>query len=467
MEESLLLEESLVDMNSSINNLSADQTTMESISFDQSHDHVQSISNKKAPLGISKRRVKKNTAVVLNADRLKRFSLEESYSSLLDESVNATNSQPQRNELLDKSNKDMDSNHRLAGRKILQWYRRMKLRSNRNTLISTPVNNTHSPLPINNQLSDSFVPISVQEKLFALVLGYRVRKLMSIIEVKNLIKTQRDIKTVLLDLFHQHPASITLLQYAPNQPVDLLVERWQQQRLEQSVPCIQSLGDVDHSLASTLVRQILGEREKMLNIIYKHAKWIRRGHDGGYWQLEYLSRLRSTTNRRRTSGGTNSNTTTTPVRQRNKVVADTPPHLKQHIESTNVKVPVKLFVSKNNTKLLVEEQLEDGGSVNVNTNTNTTVTNTMPRSLKDVLDSKIPSSSKSITTSPLMQSVKVCFFYVLCLFCLFSLLINIYYICIICIRLWQIVRSVEGGITSPLLLIIIILVLVENHLSLW
>lgn len=363
-------------------------------------EESQSGENSRRPLGSSRRRIQKNTAVVLNADRLKRFALEESSSSILEDSVlsyvttNVSNNNT--NQGSDKSSitkvidiippenqleKTFDHlEERQAYDRLCSWWKTMKKKNS------------------NNQKKPSFsfisIPNTTKEKLFSLLLGWRVRKIMQYTKIKQICAEHRDVKMVLYDLLVSNKSSPS--NQPPRRPEDA-IEDWIRSRKAQSIPADQVLTGVDHSLAQSLVRQLLAEREKLLQEFFRNCTWSPFPNPG-YWKLDLLSHLKA---KEKTPVVANSNFASPP--RPSQIIQETPPHIKSSMQQASqghivnqqkqsqAKVPVKLFVSHNNSRLIDDTNIELVGNSEHVPATGRAV----PRSLKEVMDSKLVNDSSS------------------------------------------------------------------------
>eukprot|EP01031_Cornospumella_fuschlensis_P025522 gene25522-30812_t len=347
MEPLTSLDESVAD---GLLNESADQTTLECISFEQS-DQQTSQGHHRSKLSViktSRRRVQKNTAVVLNADKMKRFALDESSMTLLEESLLEPPQLPA------NSNIELIKAIPIAAQRIINWWRRLQKSAK-------AAHTSRASLPQHDQL-------------FALLLGYRVRKLLRTHEIKTLVSAHNDVRQVLYDLLPP-PRS----QPAPVSP-SFRIESWR------TSGKMFGLSDVDHALALSLYRTLLTAKEKFYASFFKNTVFMPQKHtsSGGYYKLDVVR------------GVVPKRQLLSPERSARPSmhVQETPPHVKQavndHAHVQHAKIPVKLFVNRHNSRLIDTESLsqwEEGDQTQQSTQ------KTMPKSLKDVLDAKLPAKS--------------------------------------------------------------------------
>ncbi|RYH15266.1 hypothetical protein EON65_32040, partial [archaeon] len=274
MERLTPLEDSVTD---TVFNESADQTTLECISFEQS-DSAGSMQSRKMLLRTSRRRVQKNTAVVLNADKMKRFALDETTMTILEDSVldTATFVHPPLSQPLPYPS---PPHHDpvlqvlpIAAQRIISWWRSLK-KSSKSSPSHTHI---HTQTHTHAHTRADKMNIKHHDRLFSLLLGYRVRKLLRTHEIKSLVTGHNDVRQVLYDLLptpsHTHIPPYTSHTHR--------IEAWR------ASGKLYGLSDVDHTLALSLYRTLLLAKEKFhtaffRNMVYVHVYGHMHGHGDG------------------------------------------------------------------------------------------------------------------------------------------------------------------------------------------
>lgn len=358
-----------------VSSATAGHTSAEGVSLDQSElnvlaDDLMDTSIRASTgnsLRSSRRRVQKHSAVVLNADRLKKVIHHQSNpddptiadTTMLDESnlgedismvMQSVQSSAEEITIIPSSStqppgkdsspniKTNTTNHDSANprtpptthqvgiriwtedkaqRHIIRWYRRqVAARLRRFTL--------HGKWSVTTSM-----------KVFTLLLGYRIRRLFHSNEMKKMKLAQDDMQRVLLDLMRSSSTS-------PSTPRDDRSPFWLP-HIRTEIIANKHLSPTDQNLAKSLVRELLAEREKFVKYVFHFATWISFPLPG-YWNI-------SGTRLKRTSSLYFSSPRTTNTTNHNKLITETPPHVKMAMsknDSNNMKkVPVRLNLGRN------------------------------------------------------------------------------------------------------------------------
>lgn len=334
---------------------SADESTSfdlneSSANIDDSMDQSTSRS-----LRTSRRRVQKGSAVVLNADRLRQIvhqedQLEESKTEVASNgpvgNSNIPNDLPPDfksrpkvlrsptkpdNQLLPKFSPESqrviqhfrkDMNAADAAKLICTWYKHRR---------------AHRVARFTQHGQWAF---STAEKVHALLLGHKIRKLFrKNNEVKRLIASQKDIHRVLTELVYQNSTS----------PAN--VKRNGAKTLKELLQSSHLLSGPDQSLASSLTKELLLEREKLNKFMFQGRSFVSFPKPG-YWELNVRANPTSTPSHSAQKRSLLMSPPRETNAQRQKSVQETPPHVRRAVEQPKVKVPVKLYVGQHNKQLI-------------------------------------------------------------------------------------------------------------------
>lgn len=235
----------------------------------------------------SRRRVQKHSAVVLNADRLKKFASSASTSALLDDSAildDSMMSQSDANlsfatETTVESHSNITINFRIkvdemeATKIIQRWWQRILF------------------LRRWKYMQYGKWDINRSDKVFSLILGHKLRKLISLNDCQKLMRAENDVRKVITELLLPYAKSTVIAQHSSLQNSEEaigkmsinLVQTWllNVQELSRSHSL---LSGPDQQLIKSLIKQLLLERSKVYKYIFEQAIF-RSFPAPGYWHL--------------------------------------------------------------------------------------------------------------------------------------------------------------------------------------
>lgn len=291
-----------------------DQTSRECISFEQNDSMTadeNSNKNQFQPnvLRSSRRRIQKHSAVVLNSDRLRAIQGQ-------DLSIN-------KSEIAETLNNiSLNTNITTSANNNINTY----INTNNNSEESTQFTSLTRKLKAVQIIIKTFRLFQWKRmnkftqfgqwneflamKIFSIYLGYRVRKVLRDPEILKLIDSQKDIFRVLLELILPHQTQLTITQ----------LEQFSLLELKQLLLSSPSLSGIDHTFADSLIKQILQERQKLIEQLFScKFHWISFPKPG-YWEINISTILKRTKIMKFNS----------PARaKKQQAIQETPPHVKQ------------------------------------------------------------------------------------------------------------------------------------------
>ena len=308
-----------------------------------------------AAIRSSRRRLKKGTAVVLNTDRLQKYMQKDKEDDDPESSRKLQMlgfKEQYKSKMATASNIDKKLEpirRKLCILKLQKWYRkRLQTRADKYTQSGKWSHKT-------------------SDKVFALLLGYRVRYLMRSSIVIQTVKAQHDIQRILCDMCDTACSSPK-----GNQPTNADVSRWEAFRREVVGDTVDNLllkysaiTHTDMIMAKSMCKQLLMERQKLFQLTLSNAQWC-EFPPPGYWDLSIaIKKILYKTQGKDTRSSNNNHAnnhqgTGSPARKltTNKTNMETPPNVRRavKISSSNGKPkPSELNLHKNNTHILEQE----------------------------------------------------------------------------------------------------------------
>lgn len=187
--------------------------------------------------------------------------------------------------------------------------------------------------------------VQTAHKIFAALLGYRVRKLMKLKSIQLNIKAQQDIKRILSDMCNS---------------MGSYTGGWERFREELAAETVDdlllkypTLSHSDLTLAKSMSKQLLMERNKLHSLIFNRCIW-RQFPPPGYWDIAAALHAATTTTTNRSHVGA-SPARKVPSSKTNNM--DTPPSVRRAVKqssSGNKPKPLDAYINKYNSNAVQE-----------------------------------------------------------------------------------------------------------------
>lgn len=184
----------------------------------------------------------------------------------------------------------------------------------------------------------------MSEKVLALVMGHKIRRIFGRnSEVQRMVTTQRDVAALLQDLAQQNLSELEF------KSIDFRMRTLQEISSGQGY-----FATSDKALASSLIRELMNERDKLGKFLFQSSKWTSFPFPGR-WIITVKSPKPS--HRRSIS---------TPSREgpKSRAIQETPPHVKHAVNKPLQKVSAKVHVRHGFHEF--EETEEDASQSNSN-----------------------------------------------------------------------------------------------------
>lgn len=351
------------------------------------------------PLRTSRRKIQKGSAIVLNADRMRKIVVVDSEKE--DQQSLGTNSSPEQQLLQTLKSKPKIQRSPPAKAEVRPFAVSPKANSAiKPTLFQN--NQQRSSLHISEQKAVSLIEIwykqqsgqrhqrftqfgqwsySTAERVHAVYLGYQVRKLFrKNNEIKRLLAAQKDVKRVLDDLIMQS--------LSPNSRQSSTPTKFKKASDLPSLKSIMTnnynlLDASDQVLVNSLIKELLLEREKLIKCLFQSRKFVSFPKPG-HWQLNVRVPVVSAADKAKKRMSVGNSPAREPNLARQRQMQETPPHIKSAVERPQMKVPVKLFVG--NTHRLIDESLTVITELTQSAEDTTNTSRPLPKPLRSLLD---------------------------------------------------------------------------------
>jgi len=295
-----------------------------------------------ASIRSSRRKMKSGSSVVLNTNRLQKYiqkdtieesAPENSMSQILDFKEQYLQKMATTKPTTDP--RVAEFKRKIVLLKLQRWWRR------------------RVELRVRCYIQQGAWRLHTSDEVFALFLGYRVRKLMRSPGLVANIKAQQDVHRILSDMC----STVVALSDGPSG------DKWEKFRRElesNSVDALllryPTLTHTDMILAKSMSRQLLMERQKLHGLVFNGCKW-RQFPSPGFWDLGAALRTARAFSQRQHAHGRGS-VESPPRKPLNMSNMETPPNVRRAVKasSANAKpVPGELNLHKNNSHLIEKE----------------------------------------------------------------------------------------------------------------
>ena len=327
------LDESNVKPADSSMDVSMSQGGNEYESLDQSSIDV----SQSAAIRSSRRRTKNGSAIVLNTNRIQKYIQKDAVEGVVPENSMSQILDFKEQYLQKMAPQIAQFKRKVAIVKLQRWWRSVVHFRSHNYLQSGSWDTTRADL------------------VFALLLGYRVRKLMRSTKLVANIKAQQDVHRILSDICS------TVVRGEANATS---AETWEKFRVELESHSVDllllhypSLSHTDMILAKSMCRQLLSERQKLHALVFGGCRW-RQFPVPGFWDLSEAMRL-ARVSAQKAHAHAHSNVDSPGRRHStNKNVMETPPNVRHavKISSANAKpLPGELNLNKNSSHQVAQD----------------------------------------------------------------------------------------------------------------